>query len=106
MPDVNLTQLQRDALLVLLNGVESTLLLVEALNRTKEDVLYSEADVLEALRDLEGHRLLKSRQDDIPSPDYQNGGVPEYQQGRDHVIWWGLTPEGRLFAKNDSSATQ
>lgn len=99
----DMTPLQLEILQILLMGMESTLLLVEFMqpvaNSGEPDPFETptESELHEALRTLETHGLVRSRVDQIPSPQ-PDGGIPEYSLGRTEVVWWDLTPNGRLLA--------
>ena len=103
-PQSQLGDLQQQLLFLLLDGAESTLLLLETLNdgnarrlhRTLND-LYSESEIVPALRDLEEKGLVRSKHDVIePAPEIS---IPEYATGRGEIAWWSLTRSGRTVAE-------
>lgn len=103
-----LTVLQQDLLVWLLDGSETTLLLLdihsdpEAVHRgiPLSQRGPSEAQILDALKGLRSRGLITSSVEGISKPSpYASGGVPEYSLGREQAVWWALTEEGRRVAR-------
>jgi len=106
-PSPELSPLQKQLLILLADGAESSLLVVELLNdqRTHRAHLpvrpsYSEEEVVPVLRDLVGMGLA-SRSTQVISPGTAPvGGVPEFHEGRSSILWWSLSKRGREVALN------
>lgn len=83
-------------------GAETTLLILESLDEDEtasagrsDRSRYMESDVMDALVALESDGMVVSKRQQFTPDREKHGGLPELMLGRDNVVWWSLTPEGR-----------
>lgn len=98
-----LLPLEKQLLVLLVDGSESTLLLLEILNNSRARRIdsalkrgYAEVEIGPVLHTLEDRGLVTSLVKDIYREPTVS--IPEYQDGREKVLWWSLTPQGRQLA--------
>lgn len=103
--DSRLPPLHRAVLLQLLEGAESTLLLLEIVNnhrmRPSSTALassYVEDQIASVLEELKALGLVKSVEQPVRLD--HRVAIPEFQDGRRTLFWWSLTEQGRATARS------
>jgi len=89
--------------------VETTLLLLEYLNREPRDgsdgrrsAVISEQSLREVLEEMNQSGLVDYRRERSAGDSTEShGGIPEYRIGRHEIYWWELTREGRVLARSE-----
>ena len=100
----DLSPLHKELLITLMQGAESTLLLVEMLTAPRATVYHqlpperSEDIVLKALLELRAAGFVQSQAwQNVPASEV-DAGIPELRERREQVIWWRLTEQGKTAA--------
>lgn len=100
--DDELAPLEAQAMLLLMDGMESTLLILQDFNSRGTFRVggvpdtSSEAELVEALRTLERLGFVTATVEHHTQGG-AHGNIPELREGRSEVTWWCLTREGRCY---------
>ncbi len=95
------TSLQQELLFALGNGMETTLLVLEMVSDTEVGPVPEEAAVLQELAIMEAAGLVSRQTQPGPGKPEPGVGIPEHEQGRAQVLWWGLTEAGEVRAREE-----
>lgn len=95
--------LQQEVLFALGNGIETTLLVLEMLSDPEGGRVLEETSVLQELRNMEAAGLV-SRRTELGTGQPEPGvGIPEHEEGRAEVFWWGLTEAGTVLLREEQN---
>lgn len=97
-----ISSLQAEVLAALGNGIETTMLVIELLSDPEGGPVPDERSVLQELAKMEAAGLVFRQTEPGPGKPEPGVGIPEHEEGRAEVLWWGLTESGAVRLRESS----